>query len=65
MVSPKIIVTNSALENISKSIDERKLNNYDNTSVFQTDKQGLVTVFTDGTQIQVKTFLDKKVKFMN
>ena len=65
MLSPKIIVTNSALENILKLDNERKLNKYYNSSVFQTDTLGLVTVLTDGKHLQVKTFLDKKVNLIN
>ena len=65
MLSPKIIVTNSALENILKLDNERRLNKYYNSSVFQTDTLGLVTVLTDGKHLQVKTFLDKKVNLIN
>jgi competence protein ComEC len=57
--SPKIIVTNSILENISKLNEGSKLNSDSNPTVFETDKVGLVKVITDGKEIKVKTFLDK------
>jgi competence protein ComEC len=53
IASPRVIVTNSFLESISK------LNNHSKPTVYQTDTEGLVTVLTDGKEIRVKTFLGK------
>jgi competence protein ComEC len=59
VASPKIIVTNSSLKNISKIGKDRKPYVYSNSTVFQTDTEGLVSVITDGKEIKVRTFLDK------
>ncbi len=57
--SPKIIVTNSTLESISKLKEGSKLDGVSNPSVFETETEGLVKVITDGKEIKVRTFLDK------
>ncbi len=65
-VSPRIIVSNTALRNLSNPPDMRILNSRENPSpsIFPIDENGSVTMLTDGKQIRVKTFFDENREFV-